>query len=1075
MKARVSRMAVSFAIVLVAYWGYALWVVPWIEPPAARPQGANAVSAEELQHAREAARHDPRRAMLSPLFGPDDWELGPRAKILESEQFRLLVEDWNTLDGNQVELRPCTMVFTPGGSGSPEERIRQSVVLQAPQGARLRFDRPLDLRRGNIGRLVGGVLVGTITVRSAGRLPQPEDDLWAITRDIQLTDDGLWTAHDVEFHYGPHFGRGAKLLIKFLPGERGTAEYHGLNIGGIESLELQHVERLYLGPQARSADRRQEPPGNDRMSLPPPGRPSEVKPAEDLASGGTLGPLEVTCRGPLRFDVARQLATFEDHVRLQRLNRSGPADELQCDLLAIHFARRRPPMAGSSPAEKSRGLLDLEPRRLEARGRPAVINAPSQDMDARAEVFQYDLLTRRLSLHPFTEDAAAPGGAVAVRQGGNEIHAPSIEYQLGEHGQWGQATAPGPGWVRVEVRDRPGQPVVARWQQELRLRPQEQEHVLSLLGGAELGYGGFGVLSALEIYFWMRQVPDQPGGRQMQPDRMLARQQVRLDSLQLSGAVDQLEVWFEKQPAGQGPQVAPGGRAGRDPRLETMRTAVDLSTRIPSALEEVWRPLNEAGQRLGLGSRSPSPSSTADGVPPAPIRPPPRPATHPERRFDVTGRLLRARVVTTENHADVAELMVEGKVHFLETRTTRPDDKPLVVKGDRVHLLDPAQPYAAATVVGSPAHFQARGLALSGSNINLNRGTNRLWTEGPGRLEIILDRDFSGQPIPGGLPVTIRWRERMALEGAILRFEEAVHVTSRLDQLHTDTLEISFKEPIPLGDPEKQSRPEVQKVRCRGGVVLESQSVDSQGPAAWQRLEATDMALDLVTGAATASGPGEVRSVRRGAAPLPLDRSEPPRAGAQAGAHAGAGSGSDPNSSSLEPPPEPPQDSSGLSYLGVRFQRGAAGNFRQRRLTFEGQVSAVFGPVAAWDERLSPDRPETLGPRGAVLRCDQLAVAQMPVPGTRNLSLELEALGNILVEGQHYTARAYRMTYAEAKDLLILEGDGRNDAQLFRQAYPGGPVSATAARRIQYWPSLRKGSVDGPRFLEHQTTAAPGP
>ena len=47
--------------------------------------------------------------------------------------------------------------------------------------------------------------------------------------------------------------------------------------------------------------------------------------------------------------------------------------------------------------------------------------------------------------------------------------------------------------------------------------------------------------------------------------------------------------------------------------------------------------------------------------------------------------------------------------------------------------------------------------------------------------------------------------------------------------------------------------------------------------------------------------------------------------------------------------------------------------------------------------------------------------------------MELEALSNTLVEGSTFTARAHRLTYAEEKDLLVLEGDGRTDAQLFRQ------------------------------------------
>ena len=36
--AHVTRIAGSFAIVVIAYWAYALLAVPWIEPPVDLPQ-----------------------------------------------------------------------------------------------------------------------------------------------------------------------------------------------------------------------------------------------------------------------------------------------------------------------------------------------------------------------------------------------------------------------------------------------------------------------------------------------------------------------------------------------------------------------------------------------------------------------------------------------------------------------------------------------------------------------------------------------------------------------------------------------------------------------------------------------------------------------------------------------------------------------------------------------------------------------------------------------------------------------------------------------------------------------------
>ena len=60
-----------------------------------------------------------------------------------------------------------------------------------------------------------------------------------------------------------------------------------------------------------------------------------------------------------------------------------------------------------------------------------------------------------------------------------------------------------------------------------------------------------------------------------------------------------------------------------------------------------------------------------------------------------------------------------------------------------------------------------------------------------------------------------------------------------------------------------------------------------------------------------------------------------------------------------------------------------------------------------------------------------------------------------------YKARGQRITYADTKDLLVLEGDGRADVELFRQARIGDPVDRVAARKIFYWPKTNRLKVDG--------------
>ena len=105
------------------------------------------------------------------------------------------------------------------------------------------------------------------------------------------------------------------------------------------------------------------------------------------------------------------------------------------------------------------------------------------------------------------------------------------------------------------------------------------------------------------------------------------------------------------------------------------------------------------------------------------------------------------------------------------------------------------------------------------------------------------------------------------------------------------------------------------------------------------------------------------------------------------------------------------------------------------------------------------------------MNCDRLTVNEMDTPaGTHR---ELAADGNVVAEGTRdggsFFARALRMTYAEVKNLLVLEGDGRTDAELFRQQRIGGPTSKVAARKIFYWPQsgqVGRLSVEDARWLE---------
>ncbi len=995
---RVIRTAVSFVVVLVAYWVYALAVVPWIEPSATL---ADSGPITDRQRAAGKNLADNRLGPYKHLFPPGAWQR-KSPKILDSDRVKLLMQDYRTLDDGRMEIIPCTLIFTPKKTNAePGSADPPPIVLDAPEGAILQFDGPFDLKRIKIGRLTGGDLKGRVTIRGEGNQPGPEDNLLIITRDVHLTEQTITTPHAVDFRWGPNYGRGRQLRIKLLTDDDSEAtNARGPKVTGIESVELAHIERLHLElGQSKASDRAEK---------------KDAKEPSLLQSSSAL-PVEITCRGPFRFNAIKKTATFEDQVNVLRVHPDGPSDQLNCELLSVFFVER--PQSSLEGVEeskgkskkKSAGSLDLVAQRIEARGHPVILNAPSKQLEARGERLEYDLLTGRIVLEDPRE--------VMLKHEASEIRARNLQYESAGPGRLGQIVADGPGWLRGQMAERPGEQLEARWGRQLSVRPDKERpdegnHVISLTGGAMLSFRAIGGLEAEEIHFWLTETPPQDPSQQaeLQPDRMLARNDVRVRSPEFSAAVEQMEIWFENLPPAQGSDwKAEGGKPKAEPTAQT------------------------PGQPAQPGQ--PAPSTV-----PLPNEPP----AAPRRHFDVVGRLLQARLVLRdEEDPELSELTIEEGVRFVETQTAKAGERPMVITGDRLHAVDAGQPHATVTVTGRPAHFEARGLALEGSNLNLNRGTNRLWIDGPGQMLVPIDKDLQGQPLPQPGVMKVRWQERMTFDGRTARFEERVTATGTQQLLRTETLEIHFRRPISFSSDQVESEPEVEQLLCRGGVFMENTAMDETGQKSHDTMEVLDLAINLISGAMTAGGPGWLCSVHRATNEM---------TGEMSGEMAGADSQGLP-------------DSSELRCLQVHFQGSITGNIRQREMTFHDRVRLAYAPADSWNTTLDLDDIESLGPEGMLMSCERLTVSQMSDPP--DTWWELEAAENVVAEGQPesgtYSVQAARVTYDQRKDLMVLEGDGRSDATLSRQQQIGGPRTEAAARKIFYSPETGRLRTEGVR------------
>ena len=998
--ARIIRTGGSLGIVLIAYWAYAVVAVPLIEPPMDRYE-SGAPSIGDLKDAGQRAGH--RLRELEGLFSPGSWELND-PQILESDRVKLLVQGYENRRDGSVKFDRCTIILAPDASVTDaSERTRRTIILQASEGALLKFDPPLTLHGANLGglRLESGTLEGRVTIRSEGKSPGPEDDLLIVTRDVTLTEDEISTDHVVEFRMGRNHGSGSDMRISLQSGKN-KSKSRGLNINGIEWFELKRLKQLFLWLPPR-----QDIPGRPRKPEVDVGRPRD--------EGSSI---EITCRGPFRYDHMRREALFENQVDVLRINPQGPADKIACERLSVFFARSRravtdlmSPEGPDEPNERS-GEFDLEPCRMEARGNPVDVHAPSEDVFARGERLKYDLQKRQIVL-----DVPSDGrqhAEVSLRQGPNEIRGRSLMYQSTGPGRLGRIIAEGPGWIRAQIGDQPPRQLQATWRSQLHVHPHEGQQVISLTGNPELTFSQLGTLTAGEIHFWLFELPPDdstPNGQpRLLPDRMSALHDVRLNSPQVTGAVEKLGIWFEEEPP---PHARPDSTHAATGRI--------------TGVQPVYR--------------ADEPTAASGGQPRA------RTAAR-SQQFDITGRVLTSKVTIRRGEPELSELTVEGNVVFRETQTAEPDERPLIITGDQVQVFHADTLQTEVVVVGlnPPARLEGRGLKLAGTNIKLDRGSNWVWINGGGRMELPLDRDLEGRQLERPGVLNIDWQGKMEFDGRRVSFFESVVATGPNLRMTTQELHVGLYEAIDFADPKTDREPDVARIECRGGVTMDNWTFEGQMQTSWDRMQSADLSIDRVSGQILGSGPGRITTVRVGMPDLsgsPLNRGRDADRSAPGAA-----------------------DSDKLTYLNVEFEDRLEGNLHDRTLTFHDQVHCVYGPVDSWDATLDMDDPDALGPKGALLTSDKLTVTRMTTPLDGVKSMELVAQDNVSVRGSMFNAWGHRMTYDQAKDLLILEGTGRADAELFYQERKGAAPQHAQMGKIRYRPSTSQIWIDDQRSVE---------
>ncbi len=984
------RTGVSAVVLVAIYWIYAGLVVPLLEPTVSYRSGEVVAGGVGFS--------DRSRIDLSKYFAADAWQLDEGCLTVETSQGVLLFRDFDRSANGSIKLTPLSLILhqtaDPQQSATPAPS--DTIILDAPEGAELHSDTGLDLTRMQFGTIVGGHLQGPVTIRSADSTP-PEKRLLIATRDVKIDGNRIWTPHRVDFQYGASKGSGANLVItteakksvdeEQSPGNSSFGEVKSVELVQLDHLEL-HLDDASMFPLAG-------------------GEQGTQKSKQPLV-------LEVACRGSFFYDVATMTASFDNRVQTTRVNPSGPADRLLCNLLALEFGKvaefpgetRTPDgsaassdTASDSPAKKM-GLVSLT-----ASGtpdQPVILEAPSQQAGARGSRLHYNGRTRSLQLEQ-------PGAAWLQYQN-YVIRSPRINYTLGEDpNRLGEFWAEGPGAIEGMPKDRNSQPFSATWKRLLQLERRDDHHVFSFYEQVHLSAqeGQGGRFDAERIHLYVQETPTVTNQGKTQyeirPLRMRALEQVSFDSPELSGETAELNVFFEPLKA----------------------TVLDVDRPTSRGLNRESKPILEPPSR-----------AAGDKI--------------PTRKFHVAGRKMELRVLTPEvGRPTLDDVTVAGAVEVRQTKLDEKDRGPLQMNGDILQMSSVSRDRNTIVLKGRPGRIAVGPISMEGEEIVMDQQANTVFVDRAGKMT------FPSSKHDPQRITTVNWQEGMDFDGLIARFRGDVvadgtrlDLKQRLMRYHVEAgyMAATINRRLNFRELKSDAKGiELAHMKYDGGVHFENQSFDPSGKmASHDKMQANNLNIDQLDGRLSVNGPGWASTARFSSQRLVrTDKT---------------------NSASAMKPEKAPR----LNYLHIKFEDGVVGNILDKRIKFLGGVVAVHGPINEWGETLKPNQRGGLGKEGVELRCDELAV--IDVSATKTPMIELIATGNTIVENELYGASAQRLTFTESKSLLVLDGDSTYDAKL--KVYGPNPKSAVA-KRIMFWTDTYDFDVDRVQSIQFGSFGKP--
>ncbi|QDS93831.1 hypothetical protein FF011L_26050 [Roseimaritima multifibrata] len=969
--------------------------------------------------------HSAEPSVVELMFAEGTWQHDARKRLSLKDQGVILFGERKQVSPTQWRVWPVAVVMRR--SGAPP------IIMEAAEGADVTFSEPLEVMGSKAPPIKSGQLVGKVTIRSApaihGQSIPLRDQLEIETKDVGIDNQRIWTNEELKLRWGESVLIGRNLEIRLAGG--GSIPTSG---GQSPLAILDSMELVYL----------------DRLQMPVPGKRKKTDDPNTVVPNGVAS---IKCAGRVTFDFATDLLRLRDAVQIRHQPHVGPEDLIECDAVTIEFNN---PLAGDIDRTSTADWL----KRIEAIGQPVIAKLPTAEAEMVAESVVYDT----------DEGTVRVQGSAGVRIQYQDINFQvtdfAYHFSASDPTQIGTLDCKGSGLLDFKTNDAMAVKTV-RWNKGVQLRPLPEpgKHELLVDGKVTTTLADGGEILADILRFTFRQKPEPaspPGAPAtngidkasgmptFEPEQASATGNVVFNTTLMYAETKLLQLFFTILPESETDQTVPPGLK-----------------------------LNPAsGKKKRLWVRQPDDSE--DSVSPV-ARP----------RPTLTADSMHASITLVNNEVTSSDLSVMGNVRLDHQLATPQSVLPLKVAGDKLRIVSKGG-HDMMQINGDvthPARFDLGDGYFIGPLIRVSTSDNYVWINQAGECQMP-----SGL-LPVGPDATMKWTApprcswagEMYFDGQQIELSGGVQLTAKVETIPAksdraqapaknsvtpwnmiatgDRMTITLDQAVQIASPETGRQAKLNDVSLIGSegkpvYLTADQSNDKNQLVARHVLHMPRLTLKPNTGLLEAPGPGWYRNWSVPAPDGPLAKFVP---------------------------------QGGLMGTHLVFAEKMEGDLNQQELRFHNGVRIGISPVVSWESTFEATEMTSLEAGQATIDCQILRIAQSRLPSdvagnqvdprtagmissdptkTNKLgALEIEALGGVIFRARNerglFDCSGERASYAAAKDLFMIEGDGRK-AATFKQTQPNGqPGMNVSLPYIKVWPKTMEIDAE----LQH---ASPG-